>query len=186
MRKLKLQMQVSIDGYVAGPKGEMDWMQWNWDDSLKDFVQQLTEPVDTIVLGRNLATGFIPHWTAALQQPETHDAFARKMVETPKVVFTKTIENNPWDNTQLATGALKEEINTLKSQKGKKDIITYGGASLAGALIAEQLIDDLYLFVNPAAIGNGMRIFTGKTNLALQETFPFACGIVVLHYSPKP
>ena len=179
-------MQVSIDGYVAGPNGEMDWMEWNWDDGIKEFVQQLTEPVDTIVMGKNLAMGFIPHWTAALQKPETNDAFARKMVETPKVVFTKTIENNPWDNTQLATGALKEEINKLKSLEGKKDIITYGGATLAGALIAEQLIDDLYLFVNPTAIGNGMRIFNGQTKLVLRETFPFACGIVVLHYSPKP
>jgi hypothetical protein len=64
--------------------------------------------------------GFIPHWTAALEKPETNDAFSRKMVETPKVVFTKTIENNPWDNTQLATGSLKEEINKLKSLEGKK------------------------------------------------------------------
>lgn len=185
MRKLKLQMQVSIDGYVAGPNGEMDWMEWNWDDGLKEFVQQLTEPVDTIVMGKNLAMGFIPHWTAALQQPESNDVFARKMVETPKLVFTKTIGNNPWNHTQLATGDLKEEIGKLKMQEGKKDIITYGGASLAGALIAEQLIDDLYLFVNPTAIGNGMRIFNGQTHLVLQETLPFACGIVVLHYSPK-
>ncbi len=185
MRKLKLQMQVSIDGYVAGPAGQMDWMQWNWDDGIKEFVQQLTEPVDTIVIGKNLATGFIPHWTAALQVPETNDAFARKMVETQKLVFTKTMENNPWNNTRLAKGDLKEEIGQLKNQEGGKDIITYGGASLAGALIAEQLIDDLYLFVNPTAIGNGMRIFNGPTNLVLQHTHPFACGIVVLHYSPK-
>ncbi len=179
-------MQVSIDGYVAGPQGEMDWMQWNWDDGIKAFVQQLTEPVDTIVMGKNLAMGFIPHWTAALQQPETNDAFAQKMVNTPKLVFTKTLENNPWNNTQLAKGALKEEINKLKNQNSNKDIITYGGAALAGALIAEELIDDLYLFVNPTAIGNGMRIFNNRTNLVLQETFPFSCGIVVLHYSPKP
>eukprot|EP01136_Pigoraptor_vietnamica_P028295 Opistho-1_new@85673 len=120
MRKLKLQMQVSIDGYVAGLQGEMDWMQWNWDDGLKEFVQQLTEPVDTIVMGKNLAMGFIPHWTATLQQPETNDVFARKMVDTPKLVFTKTIEYNPWNNTLLAKGELKEEIGQLKKQEGKK------------------------------------------------------------------
>ena len=62
MRKLKLQIQLSIDGFIAGPNGEMDWMIWNWDDKLKDFVTQLTESTDTIVLGRKLAEGFIPYW----------------------------------------------------------------------------------------------------------------------------
>lgn len=185
MRKLKLQMQISIDGFVCGPNSEMDWMEWNWDEPLKEFVQKLTDPVDTIVMGKNLAMGFIPHWTAAIQQPDTNDAFARKMVETEKIVFTKSLKDHTWNNTRLAKGDLKEEINTLKQQEGK-DIITYGGASFAGALIEQQLIDDLYLFVNPTAIGNGMRIFNGRTNLVLRETLPFACGIVVLHYSPKP
>mgnify|MGYP002633797651 CR=1 FL=1 len=62
MRKLKLQIQLSIDGYIAGPNGEMDWMIWNWDDELKNFVTEITESTDTIVLGRKLAQGFIPNW----------------------------------------------------------------------------------------------------------------------------
>ena len=61
MRKVKLQMQLSLDGYVAGVNGEMDWMSWNWDDELKKYVVELTEPVDCIILGRVLAQGFIPH-----------------------------------------------------------------------------------------------------------------------------
>ena len=69
MRKVKLQMQVSLDGYVAGPNGEMDWMVWNWDDQLKDHVARLTESVDCIVLGRHLAEGFIPHWANAVANP---------------------------------------------------------------------------------------------------------------------
>ncbi|MGP1685133.1 MAG: dihydrofolate reductase family protein, partial [Giesbergeria sp.] len=60
MRKLKLQVQISIDGFIAGPKGEMDWMVWDWDDALKQYVSDITEPVDTILLGRTLAQGFIP------------------------------------------------------------------------------------------------------------------------------
>lgn len=184
MRKLKLQMQLSIDGFVAGPNGEMDWMEWNWDDGIKEFVNQLTEPVDTIILGRNLATGFIPHWTAALENPDTNDAFTQKMVNTPKVVFTRTLEENPWANTRLANGKLTEDILAIKQQEGH-DIITYGGATLAAALIQEQLIDDLYLFINPSAIGTGMRIFTDRTPLVLQRSVAFSCGIVVHHYSPK-
>ncbi|MEJ7671425.1 MAG: dihydrofolate reductase family protein [Chitinophagaceae bacterium] len=60
MRKLKLQVQMSVDGYIAGPNGEMDWMVWDWDDELKKYVTEITEPVDCIVLGRKLALGFYP------------------------------------------------------------------------------------------------------------------------------
>ena len=62
MRKLKLQVQVSIDSFVGGPAGEMDFMEWNWDQALKDYVTNLTAPVDLIVMGKNLAQGFIPYW----------------------------------------------------------------------------------------------------------------------------
>ena len=64
MRKLKLQVQLTVDGYIAGPNGEMDWMVWYWDNELKQYVEEITEPVDCIVLGRKLAQGFIPHWAA--------------------------------------------------------------------------------------------------------------------------
>lgn len=175
---------MSVDGFVAGSNSEMDWMEWNWDDGIKEFVNRLTEPVDTIVLGRNLAMGFIPHWTKALENPDTNDAFTQKMVHTPKIVFTGTLEQNPWANTRLAKGELKEEIMAIKQQEGH-DIITYGGAALAAALIQERLVDDLYLFINPTAIGNGMRIFHNRTPLVLQQSVPFTCGIVVHHYSPK-
>ena len=57
MRKLKLQMQMTVDGYIAGPKGEMDFMVWNWDNELKKYVKEITDPVDCIVLGRKLAEG---------------------------------------------------------------------------------------------------------------------------------
>ncbi len=70
MRKLKLQVQMSVDGYIAGPNGEMDWMAWNWDDELNKYVTEITEPVDCIVLGRKLAQGFIPYWASVAANPE--------------------------------------------------------------------------------------------------------------------
>ncbi len=70
MRKLKLQVQTSVNGIIAGPKGEMDWMVWDWDDRLKDYVSALTEPVDCILLGRKLAEGFVPAWEGRLEDPE--------------------------------------------------------------------------------------------------------------------
>jgi dihydrofolate reductase len=182
MRKLKLQVQTTIDGYVAGPNGEMDWMTINWDSELNNYVKEITEPVDCIVLGRKLAQGFIPHWAS---NPEGEDAAGiAKMNNTPKVVFTKTLAKSEWDNTVLAKGDLVDEITRLKKQDGK-DIIAYGGATFVSALIKYRLVDEFHLFINPTAIGKGMTIFKeldSKQNLTILKSLAFACGIIVLNY----
>jgi dihydrofolate reductase len=185
MRQLKLQVQISVDGYVAGPNGEMDWMTWNMDDKLKQYINTITDLSDTILLGRKMTDGFVSHWTSLLSKPKDPSyAFAKKMVDTPKVVFSKTLEKSTWANTTLAKGNLVDEITKLKKQDGK-DIVVYGGASFVSNLIAQNLIDTLHLFVNPAAIGNGMKIFTGKTMLSLEKSIQFECGINVSIYKPR-
>ena len=181
MRKLKLQVQMTVDGYIAGPNGEMDWTVFDWDDELKQYVTNITEPVDCIVLGRKLAQGFIPYWAS---HPEEEGA--DKFNSTKKVVFTRTLERSEWENTTLAKGDLVEEITRLKEQPGS-DIIAYGGATFVSALIKHGLIDEFHLFINPVAIGRGMTIFSEleqKQNLTLIQSTAFACGIVVLHYKP--
>jgi dihydrofolate reductase len=188
MRKLKLQVQMTVDGYIAGPNGELDFMVWDWDDELQQYVTVLTEPVDCIVLGRKLAEGFIPHWASVAADPKNPEYTAgQKFTDTHKVVFTKTLAESVWENTVLAKGSLVDEITQLKKQAGQ-DIIAYGGATFVSALIKHGLIDEFHLFVNPTAIGNGMTIFKElerKQNLRLIKSRPFDCGIVVLHYEPK-
>lgn len=188
MKKLKLQVQMSVDGYVAGPNGEMDWMVWDWDDELNRYVNELTEPVDTILLGRKMADGFISHWTNVVNNPDDPShASGKKMVDTPKVVFTKTLKKSAWENTDIATGDLTDEITKLKSQDGN-DIIVYGGAEFVSGLVKGGLIDEYHLFVNPAILGEGMTIFKDvihNQNLTLVNAIPFDCGIVLLHYEPK-
>ena len=181
MRKLKLQVQMTVDGFMAGPNGEMDWLTFDWDDALKQYVSEITEPVDCIVLGRKLAQGFIPHWAA---HPEMEGA--DKINRTPKVVFTKTLAVSEWENTVVATGDLTEEINALKSEAGG-DIIAYGGGAFISSLIRAGLVDEFHLFVNPAALGSGMAPFGGlaetrKLELTLSKAF--SCGVVVLCYAP--
>ena len=193
MRKLKLQMQLSIEGFVAGPNGEMDWMTWNWDDEIKNYVNDLTDSIDCILLGGHMPAGFIPYWESVVADKENPQnrgigeyEFGKKMVNTPKVVFTKTIEKSIWNNTVLAKGDITEEVNRLKAQNGK-DIIAYGGANFVSNLIKYNLIDEYHLFINPTAIGNGMTIFkeiSQKLNLKLMKANPFDCGIVVLCYEP--
>ena len=186
MRKLKLQVQISMDGFISGAQGEMDWMEFNWSQDIKDFVSNLTEEVDTILLGRNLAEGFIPHWTNSYNS-ETPEEGSGIFVNTPKVVFTKTMEDSIWANTILAKGDLVQEVNALKNLPGK-DVIAYGGGKFVASLIKEKLIDELNLLVNPSAIGKGMPIFqllTEMQNYQLITAKPFECGIVALTYKIK-
>jgi len=185
MRKLKLQVSISLDGFIAGPNSEMDWMQCNWGDDINNYVAGFIEDVDTILIGRKLADGFISYWEEAQANPETAESGSEFMTRTPKIVFTKTLKEHNWPNTSLATGDLVNEVIALKKSEGGS-LIAYGGAQFVSSLIKEGLIDEYYLLVNPVALGNGMPIFkelTGVQQLKLAQATPFNCGITALHYT---
>ena len=187
-RKLKLQVEISVDGLIAGPNNEMDWIDFTWNEKLRQYEDKLHEPVDTILLGRKMAGEFISYWSNVMDKPDDQEyTFAKKMMETPKIVFTKTLNKSEWPNTEIAMGDLKEEITKLKSQEGG-DIIVYGGASFDSSLIKENLIDEFYLFINPVAIGNGKTIFKDLKEIrkfTLIESIAFDSGTVLLHYEVK-
>jgi dihydrofolate reductase len=189
MRKLKLHVAMSIDGYIAGPNNEMDWIDFTWNEKLREYEDRLHNPVDTILLGRKMTSEFISYWSDVLNKPKDKEySFAKKMMETPKIVFTKTQNKSEWPNTEIATGDLREEITKIKSQKGGGDIIVYGGASFDSSLIKANLIDEYYLFINPVVMGNGKTIFKDLKeirNLSLVESIPFDSGTVLLHYEIK-
>ncbi len=185
MRKLKLQVQTTVDGYMGGPNGEMDWMTFPWTDDISAYIDALTETVDCIVLGRKLAEGFIPAWASG-PEGETQESIDW-MNNTPKVVISNTLTESPWQNAVVAGGDLVETVNRLKDQPGG-DMITYGGNTLVSNLITKGLLDELHLFVNPTAIGSGMPVFPNlgaHQQLRLVNAQPFECGITALHYEPK-
>jgi dihydrofolate reductase len=185
MRKLKLQMQVTADGFVAGPEGQLDWMTWNMDEKLQGFINHLTDRSDTILLGRKMSPGFIKYWEDEITKPEGPQySFARKMVELPKVVFSKTLRTIDGQNVRVENGDLKKAVNQLKQAPGN-DIIVYGGATFVSSLIEGALIDEFNLFFNPVAIGNGMRIFKDRRPLTLKASVAYSCGIVVNTFEPK-
>jgi dihydrofolate reductase len=187
LRKLKLQIQITVDGFVAGPQGELDWMTWNWDSKIINYVNELTDSVDTILLGRKMTDGFITYWSKLLNEPDDPEyEFAGKMIDYNKIVFSTTLDKSNWENTILAKGDLVDEINQLKNKEGK-DIIVYGGANFVSSLIKNKLIDEYYLFLNPVAIGKGMEIFNSlenKLDLILTHSVPYDCGIIVNRFIP--
>jgi len=185
MRILKLQVQISLDGYIASTTSEPDWMTMNWSDDIKQYVDAITQPVDLILLGRNLASGFIPYWAAVAEDKDNPEKEAGiKFTETPKIVFSKSLKETAWENTQIENGDLVVKIKELKNQPGN-DIIVYGGGQFVSSLLREQLIDELHLFVNPVIMGNGMPIFQELNHmqrLEIMKTVQFECGIVLLKY----
>ncbi|MGE5803934.1 MAG: dihydrofolate reductase family protein [Gemmatimonadota bacterium] len=181
-RKLKLQVQMTIDGFAAGPDGQLDWMTRNLDEQLLAFIVHLTDTSDTILLGRKMTPGFINYWESV--KPDSPEAFfARKMVDYPKVVFSKTLKQADGKNVRVENGDLVQAVNRLKEQPGK-DIVVYGGPTFVSSLLEHNLIDELNIFVNPVAIGRGMGIFKTRKNLRLAQSTAYACGVVVHTYAP--
>ena len=117
-------------------------------------------------------------------QPDSPEySFARKMVDTPKVVFSQTLKRVEGKNVRVESGDLVQAVTRLKEQRGK-DIVVYGGATFVGALIEDDLIDELNLFVNPIVIGRGMRIFTDRKALRLTGSTAYPSGVVINTYQP--
>ena len=198
MRKLKLQVQITVDGFVGGPDGDHDWRIWNWDDKLKEFAYPLRDVCDTILLGRKMAETFIPHFEDTVNNLQAKNAdkaldekfaYANRMVSMPKIVFSKTIKTFDGKNVSVENGDLVTAIKNLKSRKlsGKegKDMIVYGGAGFVSSLIKEGLIDEFNFFVNPMMINKGLRIFDlleHRQKLSLISATPYDCGITVVVY----
>jgi len=185
MRMLKLQMQISLDGFVTANKGGTNF---NWDDEVRNYSIENTERVDCIALGRATAKGFIPHWASVAANPRDPDfAFGKRLTDIPKMVFSNTLAELTLPNAKLVKGGAVREINQLKKQVGD-DILVYGGSGFVSSLVQHRLIDEYHLLVNPVAIGSGMTIFKNlesKLTLMLVKTTQFSCGTVLLCYRPR-
>lgn len=193
MRKLILQMQLSVDGFVGAAGGE-HWQLWEWgnncpwDDDLKQDFNAVFAGIDTILLSRKMAEeGYLTHWgNAAKNFPrDPFYAFAQRIVEARKVVLSDKLAASRWERTTLASGDLPREVKALKTQGGG-DMAVFGGAGFASALIAAGLVDEIQLFINPAALGDGERIFDlgGFRQLRVLGSKAYACGMVVNRYAP--
>jgi len=178
---------MTLDGFVAGPNGELDWM-WipgERDEALFQKVIELADSCDTILLGRKMTPGFIDHWENVVDNlpgsPER--PLAQLMVNLRKIVFSRTQTDISGRNLEMENGDLTTVVNALKKQPGK-DIMVYGGANFASSLISLGLVDEYYIFSAPVAIGAGLSIFKEKTLLNLESSTIYKNGKVVNKYLP--
>jgi dihydrofolate reductase len=186
MRMLKIQVQASIDGYMAGANDDMSWMTWDWDTELMDYVNEINGSISTILLGRNLAEGFIDHWGKIYRDKENPEYESGKLFyETEKFVFSKSLTASRWENTRVVNSDAIQFIDHLKSTEGK-DIIAYGGAQFINSLLASHAVDEFHLFINPAALGAGKRIFPITSRFTITSARLFACGIVGVRMKELP
>ncbi len=181
-------MHTSLDGFVAGLNGEMDWI--NVDDSMFDFVATMTDKADTALYGRVTYEMMQSYWPTAGEQPNAskhdkeHSAWYSKV---SKIVLSKTISEKGLDNTIVISDQLAENINKIKKQDGK-NILIFGSPTASHSLMSHGLIDEFWLFVNPILLGQGVPLFkdiSETTKLKLIETKTFSCGVIALHYETK-
>lgn len=186
MRKLSFGMNLSLDGYVAAPGGELGWSVPS--DELFQWWSDRVGATELALYGRGLWETMSSHWPTADQQPDVTPAeseYARRWRDMPKVVFSSTISTVDW-NARLVSGDAVAEITRLKAgDGGPMDI---GGATLAAAAMRAGLIDEYVLVTAPVLVGGGTPFFTALdnwVNLTLVETRTFPDGVVLTRYETK-
>lgn len=179
-------MQMTLDGFIEGPKGELDWAAKEDVEAWQDHFD-LMRSVDTLLLGRVMYPGFEKYWLAAPTNPSSTKnemEYARLADRTQKIVFSRTLEKVKWKTTKIIKDHVAEEINRMKQQSGK-DMILLGGAGLASTFVNLGLIDEYHLIMNPLVLGGGKRLFKDvkeKHQLKLMSTKTLTSGKVILHY----
>jgi dihydrofolate reductase len=182
MRKLIYSFGVSLDGFIAGPGGEIDWSAP--DEELHRFHNQQARELGAHLCGRKLYEEML-YWETADENPSAPEhalEFARIWKDLPKVVFSKTLEKVE-GNARLVREGVAEEVAELKEQPGKD--LAVGGAGLASILIELGLVDEYRLFVSPVVLGGGTPYFPAldeRIDLELVETRTFGSRVVYVRY----
>ncbi len=191
MRKLIFKIEMTLDGFISGPKGEMDWgtatfgAEENW-----KRVFDMLSTVDTVLMSRIIYQGFKEFWPAAGVSPTSskfEKEFSHWLDNAPKVVFSKTLESVDWMNSRLVKTDAGAEIALLKQQPGK-NLVMWGGSIFPQALMNLALIDEYWINVHRVILGKGKPLFTDITSkipLSLLSAKTFETGTVGLCYKPE-
>jgi dihydrofolate reductase len=186
MRKIISFMHISLDGFVAGPNGEMRWIKV--DEEIFDHVGKRIGETDTALYGRTTYQMMEGYWPTAGDEPDAskHDKEHSKWYkEARKIVLSKTLKEAGLNNTQIIGDNLSDRINEIRQQEGS-EILLFGSPTATHALIQRNLIDGYWLFVNPIILGQGIPLFVDikdKIKLKLLTTRQFTSGVTELNYT---
>jgi dihydrofolate reductase len=189
MRKVISFMHISLDGFVAGPNGEMNWIKA--DEEIFNHVGKRISQGDTALYGRVTYQMMESYWPTAADKPTAskHDIeHAKWYKNVHKVVLSKTM-GEALPNTKIISNNLTDSINEIKKHSGE-DILLFGSPTATHSLMQQNLIDGYWLFVNPIILGQGIPLFAGinsdsdreKIKLKLLTTKQFASGVTELNY----
>jgi dihydrofolate reductase len=185
MRKLFLQINMSLDGFIEDPTAEIDWHFV--DDEFEEFINATLRSIDAMVFGRVAYEKLAQYWPTAASNPgasERHIEAALLMNELPKYVVSDHLDRTEWQNSHIVSGNVGAQIRELKRQPGN-DIALFAGAGVAASFARLGMIDEYRIILNPALLGSGTPLFNGgfeKTNLQLRDTRQFGSGALVLTY----
>ena len=191
MRKVILSVNLTLDGFMAGPKGELDWHMQQWNDEMGEYAFQQLSRVDTILVGRVTYQAMANFWPNAFKTPGSKKGdigYAHMMNSYPKIVFSKTLSTVKWANSRLVKAGIREEVIKLKQQPGK-DMIMWGGVGIASTFMQMGLIDEYRIWIAPVILGKGMRPgieAKANCNLQLMNTVRFSNGVMLLCYQCEP
>jgi dihydrofolate reductase len=191
MKRLILQMQMSVDGFVAAADPTLDWTLWDWgpdcswDEALKRLFNETLANVDTVLLSGPMADGYINHWTGMSKKRagDPDYAFTHRIVAAQKRVISQSLAAIDHPRASIGRGSLLDEVTALKQQSGG-DIICFGGVTFAAGLLDAGVVDELQFYVNPYAVGEGDSIFNQARALHCIDATAYPCGIVVQRYRP--
>jgi dihydrofolate reductase len=188
MQKLISFMHISLDGYVCGINGEIDWIKF--DQELFDHVGVRIAKTEAALYGRKTFDLMQGYWPTAGQQPNAtkHDIeHSQWYSKAHKIVLSTSLNGKVLENTTILNKDFDTKLKDIKQQAGT-EILVFGSPTATHALLAEHLIDGFWLFVNPVVLGEGVPLFTDtkdKMNLKLIGTRQFNCGVVELNYSAE-
>jgi dihydrofolate reductase len=184
MRKLIVFNHVSLDGYFAGPNGDISWFKTG-DAEMNEYAIASVNSAGAMLFGRVTYELMANYWPTPLAM-KNDPVLAERMNSLPKVVFSRTLDKASWNNTRLVKGDMSAEIGQTK-REAEKDITILGSGSIVSQLAPLGLIDEYQIMVNPVAIGKGKTMFEGikdKLALKLTKTRTFNNGNVLLCYGP--
>ncbi len=188
MRKLVSFMHISVDGFAAGPNGEMDWI--HVDDEIFDFAGDQTDNADTAIYGKVTYELMEAYWPTAADKPGAtkHDIQHSTWYNSvEKIVLSHTLQNGQVKNARIISDGVAEEINKLKQKTGK-NIIMFGSPGAVHSLLQENLVDEFWLFINPIILGKGMSYLShihNRIKLKLVSSNSFSSGVVCLQYEKE-